>query len=67
MARFLREEFDGTADHIILAHLSQHNNHPDLARLAALTALAEHYPARSSWESVVTVAPPTGFSTWYTL
>jgi phosphoribosyl 1,2-cyclic phosphodiesterase len=28
MARFLREDFDGRAQHIVLAHLSQHTNHP---------------------------------------
>lgn len=66
MAQFLREDFDGMAHHIILAHLSQHNNHPALARLAALQALAEHYPHRS-WEPAVTVAPATGLPHWYHL
>ncbi|MGQ9897801.1 MAG: MBL fold metallo-hydrolase [Acidobacteriota bacterium] len=66
MARFLREDFDGAADHIILAHLSQHNNHPALARLTALQALYEHYPHRT-WEPLVTVAPSAGFSHWYHL
>jgi phosphoribosyl 1,2-cyclic phosphodiesterase len=39
MARFLREDFDGRAEHIVLVHLSRTNNHPELARLAALEAL----------------------------
>ncbi len=39
MARFLREDFDGRAEHIVLAHLSQNSNHPELARLAAVQAL----------------------------
>ncbi len=39
MARFLREDFDGRAEHIVLAHLSQNSNHPEVARLAAIQAL----------------------------
>ncbi len=41
LARFLRDEFDGKAQHIVLAHLSQNSNHPELARLAAIQALQE--------------------------
>jgi phosphoribosyl 1,2-cyclic phosphodiesterase len=37
--KFLGEEFDGQAYRIILAHLSRHNNHPDIARLMASQAL----------------------------
>lgn len=40
MARFLREDFDGRAQYIILAHLSRKNNHPEIARMAAIEALA---------------------------
>ena len=39
LARFLREDFDGKAEHLILAHLSRTTNHPDIARLSALHAL----------------------------
>jgi phosphoribosyl 1,2-cyclic phosphodiesterase len=39
MARFLREDFDGRAQFIVLAHLSRTNNHPEIARLAAIDAL----------------------------
>ena len=39
LARFMREDFDGQAEHLILAHLSMTNNHPDIARLAVLQAL----------------------------
>jgi phosphoribosyl 1,2-cyclic phosphodiesterase len=38
-SKFLREEFDGLAQHIILAHLSRQNNHPDIARMVASQAL----------------------------
>ncbi|MFQ3581285.1 MAG: MBL fold metallo-hydrolase [Chloracidobacterium sp.] len=66
MARFLREDFDGQAAHIILAHLSQQNNHPELARLAALQSLGDRYP-RHAWTEVVSVAPPHGFAKWHRL
>ncbi len=39
-ARWMREDFDGRAEHIVLAHLSRQCNHPELARLSALQALA---------------------------
>ena len=39
VGRFLNEEFDGRAQHIILAHLSESNNHPDIARMVAAQAL----------------------------
>jgi phosphoribosyl 1,2-cyclic phosphodiesterase len=41
VAEFLRRDFDGKAEHVILAHLSKNTNHPDLARLSALQALDE--------------------------
>jgi phosphoribosyl 1,2-cyclic phosphodiesterase len=39
MARFLREDFDGRAQYIVLAHLSRTNNHPEIARMTAIEAL----------------------------
>ncbi len=44
MARFLRQDFDGRAEIIVLVHLSRTNNHPEIARLAALQALSERQP-----------------------
>lgn len=44
-ANFLSEDFDGSAQVLILAHLSQINNHPELARLSAQEAL-DRCPAR---------------------
>lgn len=41
VARFLGGAYDGKARHIVLAHLSQSNNHPELARQAAQEALRE--------------------------
>jgi phosphoribosyl 1,2-cyclic phosphodiesterase len=44
MARFLREDFDGRAEYIVLAHLSRNTNHPEIARLAAVQALQARGP-----------------------
>jgi phosphoribosyl 1,2-cyclic phosphodiesterase len=40
VARFIEEQYDGNASHLLLAHLSERNNHPELARQEALKALA---------------------------
>lgn len=42
-AEFLQKDYDGTATFIVLGHLSESNNAPELARLAAEQALA-NYP-----------------------
>ena len=39
-ASFLTEDFDGAAEILVLAHLSETNNHPEIARLSAQQALA---------------------------
>lgn len=39
-ANFLAEDYDGTAHVLALAHLSETNNHPEIARLSAQEALA---------------------------
>ena len=39
VAEFLAQAFDGRARHVLLAHLSEKNNHPDLALLSAQRAL----------------------------
>jgi phosphoribosyl 1,2-cyclic phosphodiesterase len=39
---FLEEEYDGQAAYVILGHLSESNNLPELARVAAERALANH-------------------------
>jgi phosphoribosyl 1,2-cyclic phosphodiesterase len=41
-AEFLQKDYDGTAAWIILGHLSESNNAPELARIAAEQALANH-------------------------
>ena len=39
VGRFIREQYDGRATHMVLAHLSEKNNHPEIARQEALRAL----------------------------
>jgi phosphoribosyl 1,2-cyclic phosphodiesterase len=39
LAKFLCTEYDGNASYLVLAHLSELNNHPELARRAAEKAL----------------------------
>jgi phosphoribosyl 1,2-cyclic phosphodiesterase len=38
-AEFLESEYDGGAAYVVLAHLSENNNLPELARVAAERAL----------------------------
>ncbi|HSK72212.1 MAG TPA: MBL fold metallo-hydrolase, partial [Pyrinomonadaceae bacterium] len=44
LSEWLTNDFDGTARHIVLAHLSQRANEPHLARLMAETALQMRSP-----------------------
>ena len=44
LADWLQNDFDGTARHIVLAHLSQRSNDPALARITAETALRMRAP-----------------------
>ncbi len=39
VAQFIRDRYDGEADHLVLAHLSAKNNHPEIARQEAARAL----------------------------
>jgi phosphoribosyl 1,2-cyclic phosphodiesterase len=41
-AEFLERDYDGSATYIVLGHLSESNNAPELARLAAEQALSNH-------------------------
>lgn len=41
LAQFFSSDYDGSAAFLVLAHLSEANNHPDLARSAAEQALAD--------------------------
>ena len=48
LADWLQDDFDGTARHIVLAHLSQRANEPHLAKLMAETALMMRAPLFSA-------------------
>jgi phosphoribosyl 1,2-cyclic phosphodiesterase len=39
VSRFIREQYDGMAEHLLLAHLSSKNNHPEIAKQEAVRAL----------------------------
>jgi phosphoribosyl 1,2-cyclic phosphodiesterase len=39
LAQFFRNDYDGEAAYVVLAHLSEHNNHPEIARGVAENAL----------------------------
>ena len=39
MSDFLLRDFDGVPARLILGHLSEHNNHPEIVRLVATQAL----------------------------
>ena len=41
LAEFFTSDYDGRAAYVVLAHLSEHNNHPELARAAAERALSK--------------------------
>lgn len=41
LAEFLQQQYDGAATYLILAHLSELNNHPEIARRAADVALGD--------------------------
>ena len=58
-AQFLSEEFDGTAQVVVLAHLSETNNHPEIARLTAEQALAERTRGERTALHVASQAAPT--------
>lgn len=40
LAQFFVNDYDGSASYIVLAHLSEQNNHPEIARRAAEVALS---------------------------
>lgn len=43
LAHFLEHDFDGLAKRIVLAHLSQQNNHPEISRQSAWSALSRRF------------------------
>jgi len=67
-ARWIKEGFDGKAQYLVLAHLSRHCNHPELARLAALRALDVHGSLFfQNAENRLRIAPHDRPSEWFEL
>lgn len=58
LGEFLREEFDREARVLVLAHLSEQNNHPEIARVEAASAL-EQLDARATKLAVSSQTEPT--------
>jgi phosphoribosyl 1,2-cyclic phosphodiesterase len=66
VADWLREGFDGTARHIVLAHLSQRANNPYLAKISAEVALQERAPLFRA-ETQITLSFPKEPTAWIEL
>ncbi len=66
VADWLREGFDGTARHIVLAHLSQRANNPYVAKINAETALRERAPLFRA-ETEITLSFPKEPTPWIEL
>lgn len=60
---WLMSEFDGSARHIVLAHLSQRANEPHLARISAETALQMRPPLFKA-ETKISVSHPKQPTAW---
>jgi phosphoribosyl 1,2-cyclic phosphodiesterase len=58
LAEFFANDYDGSATYVVLAHLSEQNNHPEIARREAERALSLRGP--TLWSSRVMVAAQTG-------
>ncbi|HEX8141634.1 MAG TPA: MBL fold metallo-hydrolase [Pyrinomonadaceae bacterium] len=63
VAEWLREGFDGTARHIVLAHLSQRANNPYLAQISAEVALQQRAPLFQA-ETQITLSFPKEPTPW---
>jgi phosphoribosyl 1,2-cyclic phosphodiesterase len=56
LAEFFSSDYDGGAEYLILAHLSEQNNHPEIARAAAEHALGGR---QGLWHNRVLLASQT--------
>ncbi len=57
VAQYLKNDFDGKAEHVVLAHLSQKNNLPELALSSAKRALEQRSDSRSCQTKLELAAP----------
>ncbi len=58
-AEFLSEAYDGEAQVLVLAHLSENNNHPEIARLSAEEALGRRAHGNSPAMHLASQSSPT--------
>ena len=65
LAEWLQHDFDGSARHIVLAHLSQRANEPHLARITAETALRMRAPLFPA-ETQITLSTHNEPTEWFT-
>ncbi len=65
LADWLMRDFDGSARHVVLAHLSQRANDPALARITAETALRMR-PPLFAVETKITLSKATEPTEWFT-
>ncbi len=63
IADWLRDEFDGSAKYIVLAHLSQRANNPYLAKISAEVALRERTPLFAP-DTEITLSHPKEPTPW---
>ncbi|MGB9196894.1 MAG: MBL fold metallo-hydrolase [Terriglobales bacterium] len=56
LAEFFTNDYDGTAEYVVLAHLSEQNNHPEIARASAEQALRGR---QGLWNNRVLLAAQT--------
>jgi phosphoribosyl 1,2-cyclic phosphodiesterase len=64
LSDWIMKDFDGSARHIVLAHLSQRANEPHLARLMAETALEMRAPLFKA-ETTITVSDHRQPTQWF--
>jgi len=64
LAEWLQHDFDGSARHIVLAHLSQRANEPNLARITAETALRMRAPLFPA-ETKITLSTHNEPTEWF--
>lgn len=65
LADWLTRDFDGSARHVVLAHLSQRANDPALAKITAETALRMRPPLFAA-ETKITLSKATDPTDWFT-
>jgi len=63
-AEFLAEAYDGGAQVLVLAHLSEINNHPEIVRLSALQALARRTSGAAPELHLASQSQPTKVFQW---